>query len=72
METLNLMMDVDAIRAAFRAKGMDNVTNEEIETVMRACLTQYVKDGWVTEVLFSELRVLREDPAAYKKEAGLE
>jgi hypothetical protein len=71
METLNLKMDVDAIRAAFRACGQDNVTNEEIETVMRACLTQYVKDGWVTEVLVAELRQLREDPETYKKDANL-
>jgi len=71
METLNLKIDLEPVRKVFETYGFYNVTNEEIETVIRATLTQYVKEGWVGEVLTTELRQLREDPTAYKQEAEI-
>jgi len=72
MSTLTLKLDVANIKNRFAAKGCVDVSTEEIETVMAACLTQYIKDGWVTEVLVAELNQLRADPELYKKDAGLE
>lgn len=71
METLNITLDLAAIRMVFETYGFYNVTKEEIETVICACLTQYIKDGWASEVLVAEMRQLRSNPEAYKKDADI-
>lgn len=72
METFNIPLDMKAMVAVFETHGFYNVSKEEIETVIRACLTQYLRDGWCPEVLCSELLQLRTDPEVYKKDAGIE
>lgn len=71
METISITLDLASMRKVFEEFGYFNVSKEEIETVIGACLTQYVKDGWAREVLLSEIRQLRSNPEAYRKETGL-
>jgi hypothetical protein len=72
METFNITLDMQAITNQCKERGVDNVERSEIETVLRAVLSQYIKDGWISEVIYAEVNQLRADPANYKKEASIE
>lgn len=69
MENINITLDLAAVRKVFETHGFYNATKEEIETVIGATLAQYLKDGWASEVLVVEMRQLRSNPEAYKRDA---
>lgn len=71
METFNVPLNMEALRKAFEAREQFNVTKEEIETVLHAVLSNYIKDGWAHEVLAFEVCQLRDNAEQYKQDAGI-
>ena len=72
METYNIKLDDNAILGDMIKRELPDVSKQEIETVICALLTQYIKDGWVTEVLATEVAHLRANPDTYHKDADIE
>lgn len=71
METFNIPLDMQKIVEDLKKRGIDNVERSELETVFRAVLSQYIIDGWISEVIYAEVNQLRADPDQYKKESGI-